>query len=199
MSGFVDSLNAYLTNLASEAPIPGGGSAAMLVGAAACSLCAMVARICAQSKKYADIRPAALRLAAQADALRDRMEQLRLQDEAAFEAVVAARGDKDAMQAALRGAAQAPLEGADAALQALQLAGEAFDLRNANLVSDAGCAAEFAYAALLACAYNVRINHKFMKDTQLVQTQAAELERLETEGAALLGALRRALHASLSG
>jgi formiminotetrahydrofolate cyclodeaminase len=198
MTLVVDSLNDYLTKLASEAPIPGGGSAAMLVGAAACSLCAMVARICAESKKYVDVRPTALRLAAQADALRDRMALLRAQDEAAFEAVVAARGDKEAMQAALRGAAQAPLEGAGAAFEALQLAGEAFDLRNANLVSDAGCAAEFAYAALLACAYNVRINHKFMKDADLVQTQAAELDRLENEGAALLSALRRGLQVSFT-
>lgn len=195
----MDGLNAYLTKLASDSPVPGGGSAAMVVGALACSLSAMVARICAESKRFTDIRPAALEITARADALREEMEHLRAQDEAAFEAVVAARGDKEAMQQALRGAAEAPLEGARAALQALELARDAFDLRNPHLVSDAGCAAEFAQAALLACAYNVRINHKFLKDAALVEMQRAHLEDLEREGTALLSALRRALHESLSG
>lgn len=193
----MDSLNGYLTKLASEEPAPGGGSGAMVVGAAGCSLVAMVARICAGSKKYAAVHAEALRLMAQADALRERMLHLRLQDEAAFEAVVAARGDKEAMQKALHLAAEAPLEGARAALDALHLAQGAHELGNANLVSDVGCAAEFAYAALLACAYNVRINHKFMKNEAAASAQRAKLERMEREAAALLSSLRKVVNAAL--
>ena len=122
----------------------------MVVAAAGCALVAMVARICASSPKYTVKQPLAESLVAQADTLREGFVQRKASDEQAFDAVVAARGDKDAMQRALAGAAAVPLEGAGAALEALRLAADALELGNANLVSDIGCAAEFAYAGLLA-------------------------------------------------
>jgi len=194
----VISLNEYLTKLASEAPAPGGGSAALVVGAAGCSLVAMVARICAGSKKYEAVHDLAHRLVSRSDDLRVKMLQLRNQDEAAFEAVVAARGDKEAMQRALFDAAAVPLEGARSALAALQLSADALHLNNANLVSDVGCAAEFAYTALIACGYNVRINHKFMKDESAIASQRVTLDDCERRGASLLSQIRSAVNASLS-
>lgn len=189
----MERLNEYLTNLASQAPAPGGGSAAMVVGAAGCALVAMVARICASSPKYAPVLPLAQRLVERADALREQMLERKARDEAAFDAVMAARGDKEAMQRALFNAAAVPLEGAQAALETLRLAAESLELRNANLMSDVGCAAEFAYAALASCAYNVRINHKFMKDPGAIASQREALEDCERTGAALLAEIRGAL------
>lgn len=189
----MDSLNEYLTNLASASPAPGGGSAAMLVAAAGCALIAMVARICAAGPKYQAQKPLADRLVTGADELREGFLQRKARDERAFDAVVAARGDKEAMQRALHGAAAVPLEGARAALEVLQLAVEALGLGNVNLVSDVGCAAEFAHAALLACAYNVRINHKFMKDEGTVTAQRLQLDELEREAGSLLSTVRCAL------
>jgi len=171
----------------------------MVVGACGSALVAMVARICAESPKYAAVEPLARRLVALADELRAELMDFKERDEAAYGAVVAARGDKDAMQRALRTAAHVPLEGARSALAVLRLCAEALELRNKNLVSDVGCAAEFAYAALAACAYNVRINHKFMKDAIVVSGQGAELERYDREAKALLGGVRRQVAATLSG
>jgi formiminotetrahydrofolate cyclodeaminase len=165
----------------------------MVVAAAGCALVAMVARICASSPKYVAKRALAESLVAQADTLREGFVQRKASDEQAFDAVVAARGDKDAMQRALAGAAAVPLEGAGAALEALRLAADALELGNANLVSDIGCAAEFAYAGLFACAYNVRINHKFLKDETLVATQRAQLSEFEKAAHPLLHAVRSAL------
>jgi formiminotetrahydrofolate cyclodeaminase len=165
----------------------------MVVGAAACALVAMVARICAGSPKYAESKPLADELLRRADALREEMLGRKLRDEEAFDAVVAARGDKEKMQRALHGAAEVPLEGARACLEALGLAAGALELHNANLISDVGCAAEFAHSALLACAYNVRINHKFMKNPETIARQRSELDRYERESTALLSAVRRAL------
>lgn len=193
----MEPLNDYLTKLASAAPVPGGGSAAMVAGAEACALVAMVARICAGSPKYEPVRSVAERLVRDADDLRVRMLEYKERDEAAYDAVVAARGDKEAMQRALRHAAEVPLEGARAALRGLHLSAEALDLGNANLASDLGCAAEFAHAALAACAYNVLINHKFMKDAQIVSEQRAELQRLEREAGTLLATVRRAVGTTL--
>lgn len=126
------------------------------------------------------------------------MMELRVRDEAAFDAVVAARGDNEAMQGALQRAASIPLEGATAALQTLELTMQARGLENRNLVSDVGCAAEFAYAALKACAYNVRINHKFMKDAEIVTIQAGQLTALEARSAELVQSLRDVVDAALS-
>lgn len=165
----------------------------MVVGAAGCALVSMVARICAASPKYEAKHDLAQRLVAQANRLREGFLERKTRDERAFDAVVAARGDKEAMQQALAGAAAVPLEGAAAALQALHLAAQALDLGNKNLVSDLGCAAEFAHAALLACAYNVRINHKYMKDETLVDAQRTQLERFENDALPLLHAVRSAL------
>jgi len=165
----------------------------MVVAAAGCALVAMVARICASSPKYVSKRALAESLVAQADALREGFIERKERDEQAFDAVVAARGDKDAMQQALARAAAVPLEGAGAALEALRLAADALELGNPNLMSDVGCAAEFAYAGLLACAYNVRINHKFMKDETLVATQRAQLSEFEKAAHPLLHAVRTAV------
>jgi methenyltetrahydrofolate cyclohydrolase len=170
----------------------------MVAGAEGCALVAMVARICAGSPKYAAVRSLAKRLIAEADALRAQMLDFKTADEAAYDAVVAARGDKDAMQRALRHAADVPLRGAEAALRALRLAAEALELRNANLVSDVGCAAELAHAALMACAYNVEINHKFMKDEIAIAAQRERLHRLQREANALLPAIRRAVTNALT-
>ena len=189
----VEALDEYLTNLASESPAPGGGSAAMVVGAAGCALVAMVARICALSPKYEQRHALARGLTERADTLRARFLQRKADDEAAFDAVMAARGDKEAMQLALERAAAVPLEGARSSLEVLRLAAEALELGNANLVSDIGCAAEFGHAALMACAYNVRINHKFMKNEALINDQQRELAELDKAAHPLLHAVRSAL------
>ncbi len=193
----MESLDEYLARLSSEEPVPGGGSAAMVVGAAACALVAMVARICAARPKYEAVHSLAHALYEEADGLRSRMLQLRERDEAAYAAVVAVRGNALAVQQALEEAAGVPLEGATAALSALRLAFQATELQNANLMSDVGCAAEFARAALAACAYNVRVNHKFMKNANLAGTQRAELERLERQAEPLQLGVRTAVSAAL--
>ncbi len=191
-------LQAYLSKLASADSTPGGGSAAMVSGALGCALVAMVARICAASPKYASVHDHALALIERADSLRERFLALREQDEAAFEAVVRARGDAPAMQNALADAAAAPLAGAAAALEALRLSADALSLKNAHVVSDLGCAAEFSYACLAACAYNVRINHKFMKNEPLVTSQFAELTGYERESQAIRTTVRAAVDGALA-
>lgn len=191
-------LDEYLEALASARPTPGGGSAAMLVGAAGCALVAMVARICLRSDRYARVHSLARRIVRQADALRTDMLDRRLRDEAAFEAVVKAKGNPRAVQRALRVAAEVPLEGALGCLQLLRTVAQAVSLGNRNLASDTGCAAEFAMAGLAACAYNVRVNHRFLENSAVVAKQRAQLERCEREAAALVAGIRKAARAELA-
>jgi formiminotetrahydrofolate cyclodeaminase len=175
----------YLKRLASADPVPGGGSAAMVVAAAACALAAMVARICKDED-----------LAARADTLRGKALAHSERDEKAFERVMHTRADE--RQAALAEAAAVPLEGMRIALDALHLSANALALGNVNLVSDAGCAAEFAHAGLMGCAYNVKINHRFMKDAAKVAEQRALLEDYEREAAGLIASLRKAVNEALT-
>jgi formiminotetrahydrofolate cyclodeaminase len=165
----------------------------MVVAATGCALVSMVAGICAGSAKYASKQALADRLGTRGDELQRAFLHRKEQDERAFDGVVAARGDKIAMEAALHAAAAVPFEGAQAALELLRLCTDALELGNANLVSDVGCAAEFGYAAMLACAYNVRINHKFMKDAATIEAQRIALADIETEAQFLLAKVRSAL------
>ena len=200
----VQSLESYLNDLASARPTPGGGSAAILVAALGASLVAMVARICSANPKYSGHRALAEDVAARADALRATLLAARPHDEAAFEKVVAAtalpRGN-DAeralrsaeLESALAGAAAEPLKAAQLALAVLVAARDLLVIPNRTLSSDVGSAAEFAHAAVAACAYNVRINHRFMKDGQRTAEQAREIVEFEHAAELLLGEIRSAL------
>jgi methenyltetrahydrofolate cyclohydrolase len=204
----VETLSEYLTQLASEWPTPGGGSAATMVAAAGAALVSMVGRICAANKKYALQADLARELFARGDSLREELLRARERDEAAFDRVVAAtampKSTQDekhvrraALELALAHAAAEPLAAAQLALDVMRLSARALIFENRNLVSDIGCAAEFAAAALAACAYNVRINHRFMHDDTAIDAQAHALERLEREGAALLGEIRKAVRGQM--
>jgi formiminotetrahydrofolate cyclodeaminase len=207
-SRVVDTLEEYLTALASEWPTPGGGSAAAVVAAIAASLIAMVARICVTNKKYAVYAGLSKELIARADELRSEFLRARERDEAAFDRVIAATAlpkESDAERAtrqnvldvALVNAAAEPLSCAQCALEVLRLAARAAEIPNKNVVSDIGCAAEFAAAAIGACAYNVRINHRFMHDIDAIEAQTHVLERTERESAALLSSIRRAVSTAI--
>lgn len=197
----MDTLDLYLERLASNAPAPGGGSAAALVGALAAALIAMVARISAGNPKYAQQQELAAELVARADELRAQLARARQRDENAFEEVIAAQAlpkrDADesqarqqALQRALARAAAEPLQAACLALDVLRLTSRSLEIPNRDLSSDVGCAAEFAYAAILACAYNVRVNHRWMRDRDAAATGEQRLRAIEDEARGLLERVR---------
>lgn len=200
----METLEVYLTELSSASATPGGGSAAMLVAAAGAALLAMVCRISAANPKFTRHREAAERIAAQADELRAAFLQGRRRDEAAFNRVVQVQrmpkeSDEEkttrgvALEQALQNAAAVPLEQAGRILLAMRLAVDALAIENTNLVSDLGCAAEFSSAAIRGCAYNVQINHKYMKSAGNIAPQLQELRRIEGEADELLDRVRTAV------
>jgi methenyltetrahydrofolate cyclohydrolase len=201
----VETLEEYLAGLASEWPTPGGGSAAAVVAAAGAALIAMVARISATNPKYAPHAALARELVTRGDALREECLRARERDEAAYDRVVAATAMPQSTEAeqasrravlerALENAAAEPLSCAEMALEVMRLASRALEIPNKNVMSDVGCAAEFAAAAIASCAYNVRINHRFMHDIDAIEAQAHMLERIERESAALSPSIRRVVN-----
>ncbi len=200
----MESIEDYLAALASARPTPGGGSAATIVAAAGAALVAMVSRLTVANDKYLAKRSHAERLVEDADALRERLLAARVADENAYGAVVAAQAlpratpdektlRTERLQHALADAAAEPLAAAELALAVLRLAHESLELENTHLESDVGCAAEFGAAALAASAYNVRINHKYLHDEELIARQRDELLRLENEARRQLAAVRTSL------
>ncbi len=182
----------------------------MIVAATGAALVAMVARISAANPKYAGQHEAAERIAARADVLRGRFVEARKRDEDAFARVVEAQRlpkDNDVeqqarattLESALQGAASVPLELALSALEALQLVLDALQIGNKNLVSDLGCAAEFSFAAVMGCAYSVRINHKYMKNEDSVRDQRETLVSIEEQAARLLASARATFGNVLTG
>lgn len=184
----VESFTPYLERLASAEPTPGGGSAATIVAAMAAALLAMAARITAASEKHAAHHALAAEIVERAERLRAELLLASRRDETAFAAVMAARGD--ARQAALAEAAREPLAAMRLELDVQRLAVDALALENRHLTSDVGVAAELAAAALAASAYNVRVNHRSMRDERVVAEQARELEELERESASALRRVR---------
>lgn len=165
-------LEEFLERLASADPTPGGGTASAVAGAVAAGLVAMVARLSAG--KGAD--DAALARAVEAaDAHRRAFLDLAARDAEAFDGVMRAmrlpRGSDEekrrrqaALQAALRGATDVPLEVASRGVEVLERAAEIAKSGNPNAVSDAGVAALLAHAAVHGALLNVQINAKAIKD-----------------------------------
>jgi methenyltetrahydrofolate cyclohydrolase len=205
----VDTIGAYLDRLASEAPVPGGGSAAAIVGALGAALVAMVGRLTSRAAKFATFAPEAAELVRRADVLRSGLDEARARDERAFSAVVdaqampknteAERADRTAvLQRALTEAADAPLHCAALACDVIVLAQGIAAAGNTGLASDVGCAAEFGAAAVAACAYNVRVNHRYMRDESAIERQTIALEAIEHDAAGRANAVRDLVNAALA-
>jgi formiminotetrahydrofolate cyclodeaminase len=202
-------LDDYLERLASDAPVPGGGSAATVVAALGAALVAMVARITANSSKFAPSAGEIRSLAMRADNVRQRLDDARRHDERAFTTVVEAQAlpkqtDDEkaertaALQRALFEAAAAPLFCCTLALDVLELAKAVAELGNRGLASDAGCAGEFGIAALRACAYNVRVNHLYLRDNVAIESQRQQLATIEKRAEELVAATRALVNEALS-
>jgi formiminotetrahydrofolate cyclodeaminase len=191
----VETIGDYLERLASNDPVPGGGSAAALTAAVAAALTAMVGRI---------QTPPNHAIVSRADRLRAELSEARRRDEAAYAAVVAAQalpkrndaeraGRGDALAATLYEAAEAPLNAATLALGVLELTDRLIETPMRALASDVGSAAELAAAAVAACAYNVRVNHRYMHDELAIREQSAALDRVEREASKILARVRSKL------
>jgi glutamate formiminotransferase/formiminotetrahydrofolate cyclodeaminase len=187
---------AFLDELAAATPTPGGGSASAYSAAAAAALVGMVARLTLGKKKYAEVEERMQAIAQQADALCQKMKTAVVRDAQAFEAVMSAmrmpketteeqQARREALQAATVQAASVPLEVAQGAVEALQLAAEVVARGNLNAISDGGSAAAQAQAALRGAALNVRTNLQGLIDAAMVEKLLGELEKLETQANAL--------------
>lgn len=191
----------FLDQLAAGTPTPGGGSAAAYAGSAAASLAAMVARLTVSKKKYAAVETRMWEIIDQADVLRAKLLETMQQDSAAFEAWMAANRmlketeeqqalRADAVELAAKTAIEVPLQTAQLAHQAMELALECAETGNLNAISDAGSAGELANAAITSAGYNVRINCLGVTDTKASAEFLGKIRKIEAAAAKTLSRLR---------
>lgn len=132
-----------------------------------------------------------------ADALRERLTRLVVEDAAAYDQVrkayqlpkntpEAEAVREAAIQASLRGASRTPLDTMAACRDVLQLAERAAAQGNPNARTDACVAALLAHAGLQGAALNVRVNLADIEDGQFIEEATAAVESLLGEAAGLL-------------
>ena len=180
-------LDGWIDELAGAAPAPGGGSAAALTGSLAGALVAMVARLTIGRKAYAAVEARAQAILTEAETLRGDLRRLVDEDATAYGVVSAAYkiakddpGRPRAIDAALLGAAQTPLETARRAGRVAGLAREIGTIGNKNARSDAKVAEGLARAALAGAAENVKVNVASLSDPAAGKALLEAAERLAT-------------------
>lgn len=155
----------FAAELAAKQPVPGGGGAAALVGALGVALCSMVGNYTVGKKIYAAVEDDVQRMLADAEAVRLRLIDLVAEDAAAFLPLSQAYGIPQddptraaTLEAATRKACKAPYEMMVEIAKSIELLEEMGEKGSKMLVSDVGCGALFARAALEAASMNVFVN-----------------------------------------
>lgn len=187
----MESCRKFVEVLASDAPAPGGGGAAALVGAIGTALGNMVGSLTVGKKKYADVEAEIIALQGKCSALQKELLDQVEADEKGFVPLAKAYGiPKDdparaeTLEKATVTACQVPVRIMELCCEAME-AIAVFTAKGSRLaVSDAGCAAVCVKAALQAASLNVFINTKTLKDRALAEEMNARcLGMLETYGA----------------
>jgi formiminotetrahydrofolate cyclodeaminase len=196
----IDLLDAF----ASNEPVPGGGSAAALAGSLGVSLLLMAAGLpktrTMAPEEAADLAEASSRLRP----LRASLIELMDRDSEAYRGVMTAlklpketdaekAARREALQAGMREATDAPLEAMRACQQAL--AGAVIVARNVYTLaaSDVGMGVELVAAALAGCAMSIDGNLPGIADAAYVERARTERQQLETDGLADAGRARALL------
>lgn len=179
----------FIDELASAAPVPGGGGASAYAGALAAALASMVGNLTVGKKTYAEVEGEVKSHLEELEGLRARLVELIDEDARAFEPLATAyrmskgtpeelAAKQSAIQQALVGATEVPLEIMRTAARVVDHADYLAHFGSRMARSDAGVSAAFARAAVDGASLNVFINAASMDDVdkaRLVREEALSL------------------------
>jgi len=179
-------LATFRDTLASDSPTPGGGSAAMVSATLGLGLVVMALRITANK---ATDRTFLDTLILSGERLITELSAHAEADIAVFDAYMAAlklpkateaekTERRTALQRATIAATEIPLNAAQTALEALDLAGQAATLATTQIVSDVGAGAATLRGAVEAVLYAVDVNLRGLDDAGRRQVYAGSRDRL---------------------
>lgn len=182
----------FLSELSSNAPVPGGGGASAAVGAFAAALGMMVTNLTIGKKKYADYEEEVKTVRDRLEGLRDQLIDLVDGDAVAFEPLSKAYSipkddpERDTiMENALYEASVVPMSIMETVLAAAKELEVLVEKGSKFAVSDVGVGILFAQAAIEGASLNVYINTKSMKDRERAAALDAKADAIIAEGAAL--------------
>ena len=184
------SIKQFTEVLASDAPAPGGGSVAALNGALAAALLNMAGSLTVGKEKYKEFHEEIQGIMAGAKELQNKLLSLIDEDTEAYNKVSAVfsmpketpeekTARSQAMQTALKDAADTPLKTMKNSLECLNLLKAALGKTNPSCASDFGVAALSALASVRSAWLNVEINLEGIKDEVFT-------EKISAEGRAIL-------------
>lgn len=176
-----ESCRKFVEVLASNAPAPGGGGAAALVGAIGTALGNMVGSLTVGKKKYAAVEEEIIALKARCDALQTELLDQVEADDKGFVPLAKAYGipkddpTRDAvLEEATVTACAVPMHIMELCCQAIDCIAVFAEKGSRLAVSDAGCGAVCCKAALQAASLNVFINTKSLKNRTVAEEMNAK-------------------------
>ena len=177
----LNSCRKFVEVLASNAPVPGGGGAAALVGAIGTALGNMVGSLTVGKKKYAAVEAEIIALKAKCDDLQKQLLDQVPADAEGFEPLAKAYGiPKDdpnrdkVLEEATIVACRVPMKIMSLCCEAIEAIAVFAEKGSRLAVSDAGCGAVCCKAALQAASLNVFINTKSLKNREAAEKLNAE-------------------------
>ena len=186
-------IGAFLAQLSSKAPVPGGGGASAIGGAMGNALGQMVANLTVGKKKYAQAEDEILLLKERMEALQEDFAYLADRDGEVFAPLAAAYGlpggteEEKAYKAAvmeenLLAASLVPVDMMKKAMEMLDILEALAEKGSRMAVSDVGVGVQFTRAALLGEVMNVYINTKSMKNREKAEELNRYADKLVDEG-----------------
>ncbi|MFA5059852.1 MAG: cyclodeaminase/cyclohydrolase family protein [Candidatus Omnitrophota bacterium] len=152
-------LQEYLKQLSLKVPVPGGGSAAALVGSLGAALISMVANYSIGRNKPKDVERKIKDILKKSESIRLRLMELVDLDAQAYLKVVKTRhASPQIKKAALKKAAGVPAEVCRLCYEAILLTPFLVEKGNRYLVSDIQVATEMLLAAFNSAIINVEVN-----------------------------------------
>ena len=182
-------LREFSDETASESPAPGGGSIAAYSGALGTALSTMVANLSANKRGWDDRWEEFSNWADKGQNFHTRLLELVDADTAAFNGIMDAYGlpkstedqkiTRDhAIQAATKHAIEIPMQVAEVAHDALEVAEAMADFGNPNSITDAGVGAMCLRTAVLGAILNARVNTADLNDKAYVVSVLSRCEEL---------------------
>ena len=201
-------INEFTDLLGSDAPAPGGGSAAALCGSLGAALCSMVANLTLGRAKYTEHQELAAETAQKAEVLRLQLLEAMNEDAASYNGFMAAlalpkstEAEKAArsasLQAALEASTQSPLHTMELAAEALELTRSLIGRSNINAASDLAVSALCLKASMQGAWLNVLINIGSLKDADKAGYFRARGGRLLAESLPLADEIYETIRQSL--
>lgn len=182
-------MKAFLDELSSSAPVPGGGGACGYVAAIGMSLGTMVANLTTGKKKYAEYQEEIEKMITDTAKLTDELAECMDKDAASFKPLADAYGlpkntpeeiahKEEVMEKALVVASEAPLAMMEKILEAMMLLDRLSVIGSRIALSDVSVGIKLCEAAMNGASLNVYINTGMMKDKSLADKLNAKADDL---------------------